>query len=58
MNLQQKAKKNTTKEYRYFLESNFFVVKRLFALAYSNQDDNAKILLKNTIYRKTYSKLI
>ena len=35
-------KKSTTKEYRYFLESVFLGVKRLFVLTYSNQDDNAK----------------
>ena len=31
-----------TNEYRYFLESNFVGVNILFALVYSNQDDNAK----------------
>ena len=34
--------KNTTNEYRYFLESDFVGVSRLFVLVYSNQDDNAK----------------
>ena len=34
--------KNTTNEYRYFLESNFVGVNRLFALVSSNQDHNAK----------------
>ena len=34
--------KNTTKKYRYFLESNFVGVNRLFILVYSNQDDNSK----------------
>ena len=29
-------------EYRYFLESNFVGVNRLFVLVYSNQDDNSK----------------
>ena len=31
---------NTTNEYRYFLELNYIGVNRLFALVYSNQDDN------------------
>ena len=30
--------KNTANEYRYFLESNFVGVNRLFVLVYSNQD--------------------
>ena len=35
--------KNTTTKYRYFLESNFVEVNRLFQiLVYSNQDDYAK----------------
>ena len=34
--------KNTTNKYKYFLESNFVGVNRLFVLIYSNQDDNAK----------------
>ena len=35
--------KNTTTKYRYFLESNFVKVNRIFQiLVYSNQDDNAK----------------
>ena len=34
--------KNTTNEHRYFLESNFVGVDRLFVLVYSNQDVNAK----------------
>ena len=33
---------NTTNEYRYFLESNFVGVNRLFVLVYSNQDANSK----------------
>ena len=41
--------KNTTNKYRYFLESNFVGVNRLFVLVYTNQDDdskkNSKILL-------------
>ena len=34
--------KNTTNEYRYFLESNFVGVNRLFVLVYTNQDANTK----------------
>ena len=34
--------KNTTNEYRYFLESNFVGVDRLFVLVYTNTDDNVK----------------
>ena len=33
---------NTTKEYRYFLESNFIGVNKLFVFVYSNRDNNAK----------------
>ena len=33
---------NTTNEYRYFLESNFIGVNRLFVLVYSNQDVDSK----------------
>ena len=34
--------KNTANEYRNFLESDFVEVNRLFALVYSNQNDNDK----------------
>ena len=34
--------KNTTNELRYFLESNFIGVNRLFVLVYSNEDDDSK----------------
>ena len=34
--------KNTTNEYRYFLESNFVGVNRLFILIYTNENDDAK----------------
>ena len=34
--------KNTTNNYRYFWDSKFVGVKKLFVLAYSNQDENAK----------------
>ena len=36
--------RNTRKEYRYFLESNFVGVSRLFVLVYSNQDADSKRL--------------
>ena len=35
--------KNTTQQYRYFPESNFVGVNRLFVLVYSNNDDDTKI---------------
>ena len=34
--------KNTINKYKYFLESKFVGVNRLFVLVYSNQNDNAK----------------
>ena len=34
--------KNTINEYRYFFESNFVGVNRLFVLVYSNQDADSK----------------
>ena len=34
--------KNTTNEYRYFLESNFIGVNRLFVLVYSNEDADSR----------------
>ena len=34
--------KNTTNEYRYFLELNFVGVNRLFGLVYLHQDDNSE----------------
>ena len=34
--------KNATIKYRYFLESNFVGVNRLFLLVYTNADGNAK----------------
>ena len=36
----KKENKNTTNEYRYFLESKSVGVNRLFVLVYSNKDDN------------------
>ena len=51
MNNYTKSKnKNTTNEYRHFLESNFVGVNRLFVLIYSNQDDNAKRFKSKKIY--------
>ena len=41
--------KNTTNEYRFFPESNFVGINRLFALVYSNQDNDAK-RFKTQIY--------
>ena len=35
-------KKNSTNEFRYFFESNFFGVNRLFVLIYTNQGNNDK----------------
>ena len=42
--------KNTANELRYFLESNFVGVNRLFVLVYSNHDNNAK-RFKGKIYQ-------
>ena len=43
MNIKQKRdNKNTTNEFRYFLESNFVEVNRLFLLVYANEDDASK----------------
>ena len=45
--------KNTTNEYRYFLESNFVGVNRLLVLVYANEDDSAKrFKAKDIIYQK------
>ena len=45
--------KNTTNEYRCFIKPNFVGVNVLFALVYTNEDDNAKRLkLEDIIYRK------
>ena len=38
----KRENKNATNEYRYCLESDFVEVNRLFVLAHSNQDNNAK----------------
>ena len=42
MNIKQKMRVKRKNEYRYFLESNFAGVSRLFVLVYSNQDVNSK----------------
>ena len=42
--------KNTTNEYRYFLELNFVGVSRLIVLVYSNQDVNAKRIKTQRYY--------
>ena len=42
--------KNTTNEYRYFLESNFVGVNRLFVLAYLNHNNNSKRLTTRRYY--------
>ena len=42
--------KNTTNEYRYFLESNFVGVNRSFVLVYSNKDDNSKRIKTRRYY--------
>ena len=42
--------KNTTNRYRYFFASNFIEVDRLFALVYSNQDNDPKRLKTRRYY--------
>ena len=42
INIKQKRKENTTNESTYFIELNFVLVNRFFALIYSNQDSNSK----------------
>ena len=45
---------NTTNKFRYFLESNFVGVNRLFLLVYTNHGSNAKRFnARNIIYQKT-----
>ena len=46
MNIKQKAIKDTTNEFRYFLDSRFVRVNRLCVSVYSNHDNNAKKRLK------------
>ena len=51
MDIKQKSEnKNRTNEYRYFLESNFVGVYRLFVLVYKNHGDNAKRLNARKYY--------
>ena len=55
--------KNTAIEYRYFLESNFVGVHRLFFLVYTNQINNAKRFNAQKYYlpkgiTKTYNVII
>ena len=51
--------KNTANKYRYFLEANFVEVNRLFALVYSNQDDNSKrFKIEDNTYQKALSIII
>ena len=45
-----KDNKNKTNEFRYFLESNFVGVSRLFVLVYSNQDEDSKRLKAKRYY--------
>ena len=42
--------KNTSQQYRYFPESNFVGVNRLFVLVYSNNDDDTKIFKTQRYY--------
>ena len=42
MNIKQKAWIKKRNEFRYFLESNFVGVDRLFVLVYTNQGNSAK----------------
>ena len=42
--------RNTKNAFRYFLESNFVEVNRLFVLVYINHGDNAKRLISRNCY--------
>ena len=42
MNIKKSENKNAPNEFRYFLESNFVGVNRLFVLIYSNEDTATK----------------
>ena len=46
--------KSSTNEYGYFLKSNFVGVNRLFALIYSNEDENAKRFKTRRFYLLKY----
>ena len=54
-NIGKSENKNTTDEYRYFLESNFVYLNILFVLIYSNEDDNAKkVYSKKVLFMKMF----
>ena len=42
MNIKKSENKNTTNEFKYFLETNFIGENRLFDLVYTNQDENSE----------------
>ena len=42
MNIKKSENKNTTNEFKYFLETNFIGENRLFNLVYTNQDENSE----------------
>ena len=42
--------KNMTKEFRYFLKSNFVGANTLFVLVYSDQNNNSKIFFDRKYY--------
>ena len=46
----KRGNKNTTNEYRYFLESNFVGVSTLFVLVFSNEDDDSKRIKTRRYY--------
>ena len=48
----KRENKNTTNEYRYFLESNFFGANRLFVLVYSNQDNRSEKIKAKRLFTK------
>ena len=54
-NLGKSENKNTTDEYKYFLEWNFVYLNILFVLNYSNEDDNAKkVYSKKVLFMKMF----
>ena len=61
MNINKKSEnKNTTNIYRYFLESNFVGVNRLFVLVYLNGGNDVKqdLNLKDITYQKALWRII
>ena len=61
MNINKKSEnKNTTNIYRYFLESNFVGVNRLFVLVYLNGGNDVKqdLNLKDITYQKALLRII